>query len=265
MVAALEPLLAVIVPGAADTSDWPALGAPAVPVAVKVTGLPLSPGEVAVSVFAPAAVPRVQLPTVAIPLAPVVCVAPVMLPLPAAAANVTETPDTGFPFASRTITEGAVATAVFTVAVWPLPALTAMLPALPAVPVAVNVTGLPVSPGAVALRVFAPAVVPSVQDVTAASPAAVVVTGAVGFTVPPPVATANVTATPATGLPFASRTITAGLTATAVPAVADWPLPALTAIELAAPAVPVAVNVIGLPVSPVAVALSVFGPAMVPR
>jgi len=56
-----------------------------------------------------------------------------MLPLPDATANVTETPDTGFAFASRTITDGGVVTAVFTVAVWLLPALTAMLPALPAV------------------------------------------------------------------------------------------------------------------------------------
>src|SRR3989442_12685773 len=74
-----------------------------------------------------------------------------------------------------------------------------------------------------------------------------VVTAVVGTTVPPPDATAKVTATPLTGLPFASCTITEGSTATAVPAVADCPLPALTAIALAAPAVPVAVNVTGLP------------------
>src|SRR5712691_9483931 len=263
MVEVLVPLEAVIVPGAADTSDWPALGAPAAPVAVKVTGLPLSPGEVAVSVLAPAAVPRVQLPTVAMPLAPVVWVAPVMLPLPAAAANVTETPDTGFPFASRTTTDGAVATAVFTVAVWPLPALTAMLPALPAVPVAVKVTGLPVSPDAVAVRVFTPALVPSVQDVTAASPPAVVVTGAVGFTVPPPVATANVTATPETGFPLASVTITDGATGTAVPAVIVWLLPALRAIVAAGPALTVTVAVSVTMVAPFTVAVTVFVSARV--
>src|SRR5690349_9376897 len=117
------------------------------PVAVKVTGLPVSPAALAVSVFGPALVPRVHEVTAAIPLAPVVtAVVGATVPPPDATANVTATPATGLLFASRTITDGGVATAVFTVAVWLLPALTAMLPALPAVPVAVNVTGLPVSP-----------------------------------------------------------------------------------------------------------------------
>ena len=72
----------------------------------------------------------------------------------------------------------------------------------PAVPVAVKLRGLPVIPLplAVAVSRFVPAVVPSVQDVTAAIPSAPVVTGVVGLTLPPPAATANVTATPATGL-----------------------------------------------------------------
>src|SRR5947208_5476428 len=112
--------------------------------------------------------------------------------------------------------------------------------AAPAVPVAVKVTGLPVSPVAAAVSEFGPAVGPSVHDVTAPIPLALVVTGVVGLTVPPPVATANVTRTPATGFPFASRTITDGATGTVVPAVADWSLPALIAICVAAPAVPVA-------------------------
>src|SRR5690242_16269902 len=141
------------------------------------------------------------------------------------------------------MTEGGVGTAVPTVAVWVFPAFTAICVAVPAVPVAVNVTGLPVSPVDVAVSVFGPAVGPSVHDVTVAIPLVPVVTAVVGLTVPPPEATANVTATPLTGLPFASRTITEGSTTTAVPAVAVWPFPALTAIEVAAPAVPVAVNV----------------------
>src|SRR5512134_2086921 len=45
------------------------LGAPGVAVAVKVTGLPVSPAEVACRVLAPATVPSVQLVTVAMPLA----------------------------------------------------------------------------------------------------------------------------------------------------------------------------------------------------
>src|ERR1041385_2462096 len=137
--------------------------------------------------------------------------------------------------------------------------------AAPVVPVAVKVTGLPVRPLDVAVRVLAPAVVPRVHDVTAASPLALVVTGVVGLTVPPPEATAKVTATPATGLLNWSRTITEGGVATADPTVAVWALPALSAREAAAPVVPVAVNVTGLPASPLEVAVSVFVPAVVPR
>ena len=72
MVAGLAPLDAVIMEGAAATSDRAALGAPAVPVAVNVTGLPFTPGAVAVNVFEPAVVPSVQLPTAVMPLALVV-------------------------------------------------------------------------------------------------------------------------------------------------------------------------------------------------
>src|SRR5207248_1786074 len=117
IVAALAPVDAVIAPGVAATSDRAALGAPAVPVAVNVIGLPFTPGAVAVSVFWPAPVPSVQLPTAAIPLALVVWLVPVMLPLPRPTANVTDTPCTGLPCASLTITAGGVATAVFTDAV----------------------------------------------------------------------------------------------------------------------------------------------------
>src|SRR5690348_18447568 len=85
---------------------------PAVPVAWNVTGLPVSEPEVAVTVLGPATVPSVQLPTVAMPLALVVWVGPVMLPPPDATANVTATPGTGCPPASVTITDGAIGTAV---------------------------------------------------------------------------------------------------------------------------------------------------------
>src|SRR5260370_22535400 len=82
--------------------------------------------------------------------------------------------------------------------------------AAPAVPVAVNVTGLPVRVPEVAVRVFVPAAGPRVQETAVAMPLALVDTGVVGFTVPPPAVTAKVTATFATGLLFASRTITDG-------------------------------------------------------
>src|SRR5512135_1285258 len=123
------------------------------------------------------------------------------------------------------MTDGAVPTAVLIGALWLLPALIAIWVAAPAVPVAVNVTGLPVRPVDVAVSEFAPAVVPSVQLVTCAIPLALVRIGVVGLTVPPPPATANVTLTPATGLPCVSVTSTLGAVATAVPTVALWLFP----------------------------------------
>ena len=91
------------------------------PVAENVLVRPL---QVAVSVLAPAVVPSVQLPTVAMPEALVVAEAPVTEPPPAVAAKVTVTPGQTLLRESLTITLGAVATAVPTVAVWLLPAFT---------------------------------------------------------------------------------------------------------------------------------------------
>src|SRR5205823_2803942 len=80
--------------------------------------------------------------------------------------------------------------------------------------------------------------------------------------VPFPGATANVTATCATGFPFASFTITDEIGRAAGSAVADCLVALFAAIVAAVPAVPVAVNVTGLPLKPVEVAVSVFGPAV---
>ncbi len=99
------------------------VAAPAKPVAENVLVRPL---QVAVSVLAPAVVPRVQLPTVAMPEALVVAEAPVTEPPPAVAAKVTVTPGQTLLCESLTITLGAVATAEPTVAVWLLPAFTAI-------------------------------------------------------------------------------------------------------------------------------------------
>ena len=234
---------------------------PAVPVAVKVTGLPLKPVEVAVSVFAPAVALSVQLPTVATPLALVVWLAPVIVPFPGATANVTATWATGFPFASFTSTDGGDVTAVPAVADWLVGLFAAIVAAAPAVPVAVNVTGLPVSDPDVAVRVLLPTVALSVQLPTVAMPLPFVVC-VPPVTLPLPAAGANVTATPATGLPFASFTITEGGDVTAVPAVADWLVGLFAAIVAAVPAVPVAVKVTGLPASDPDVAVRVFEPAV---
>src|SRR5205823_5372931 len=192
------------------------------PVAVKVTGLPESDPDAAVSVFGPAVGLSVQLVSAAIPPVPVLTAAlGVTAPLPAAAVDVTATPSTGFPFASFTITDGGALTAVPAVADWLVGLFAAIVAAVPAVPVAVNVTGLPVSDPDVAVRVFEPAVALRVQLPTVATPLALVV-WLPPVIVPFPGATAKVTATPVTGFPFASFTITDGGALTAAPAVAVW-------------------------------------------
>jgi hypothetical protein len=154
--------------------------------------------------------------TVAMPLALVVAEPPTTLPPPAVTVNVTLTPLFGLLNASRTITLGAIATAVFLVAVCPLPALIAICVALPAVAEAVNVSGLPVRPALVAeiVLLLVPATVPSVQLAMVAMPLAFVATVNGPPSEPPPPVTANVTFTPATGLLPASRTITLGAVAT---------------------------------------------------
>ena len=108
------------------------VAAPAVPVAVTVTGDPLNDPLVAVSVFAPAVVPRVQAGLVAIPaLSVVTAVVEANEPPPVATAKVTDTPLTALPCASVTLTDGAVATAVATVALWLFPPFTAIVVAVP--------------------------------------------------------------------------------------------------------------------------------------
>src|SRR4051812_23454730 len=93
-----------------------AFGTSGLAVATKVTPFPDTPAPVAVSVYSPAPVDSVQLPTVATPDAFVVCVAPVKVPGPPGIAKVTDTPETGLPLASFTITLGGGATALLTVA-----------------------------------------------------------------------------------------------------------------------------------------------------
>src|SRR5881398_2138678 len=117
------------------------VAAPAVPSAVKVTGLPVipDPAAVAVSVFVPTVVLSVQLPTVAIPLPFVVWVPPVTLPLPGAGANVTVTP--------CTITDGGEPTALPAgpdCVVGLLAPITAAVPALSVIPAVAGVS--PVAP-----------------------------------------------------------------------------------------------------------------------
>ena len=145
-----------------------------------------------------------------------------VLPVPLAA-RVTLTPCSGLPNWSRTVT-------VIVDALDPLDALmlagsavTVLCDALigPGAPVAVNTTGPPLSstPGTAADSALAPASVPRVHAPTAATPSSPL-TGVSSVTEPPPSVTVKVTGMPLSGLPSASRTMTAGGTGTAVPTVA---------------------------------------------
>ena len=96
---------------------------PVVPVAVKVKGEPVSPLLVADKVFNPEVAPKIQLPTVAIPLALVVADKPDAEPSPVATAKVTLMPLTTLLYTSFTITLGKTVTAVPDVADWLSPEL----------------------------------------------------------------------------------------------------------------------------------------------
>jgi len=188
-----------------------------------------------------------------------------VLPVVGVAANVTVAPLTGFPLASRTVTVMVLAPRPAVIVSGAAATVDCAALGLPGFAVAVNVTGLPASPAAVARSVSVLAVVPKVQELSAAMPLALVVTAPAGSTVPLSPVVLNVTATPATGLANWSRTITEGGVATAVPTAATCPLPPFTAICVAGPAAPWAVNVTGLPERPEEVAVKVFEPGVVPN
>src|SRR2546426_12374545 len=113
-VLAAEPVEAAIVLGDNSSRLLVALTGPATAVAENVTGFPLTPGASvpALSVLDPVPGPRVQAPTAAGPSAPVVVSPPLTLPPPAVTVNLTGTPGTGGPAASRRTTVGATGTAV---------------------------------------------------------------------------------------------------------------------------------------------------------
>src|SRR5205814_5574200 len=162
---------------------------------------------------------------VAAPFDPVVAVLLLAVAPAGLGVAVTTTPIwlTGLPLASCSCTTGCCCSGAPLCAVLDGGVVSASLFAAPAVPCAVNVTGLPVRPAAVAVSRLGPAAELRVQEVAAAIPSVPVGTGVVGVTVPLPASVANVTATPATGLPPASLTITEGGGVTAVPAGADVP------------------------------------------
>src|ERR1051325_9942152 len=232
---------AVPIRAAWPSPAWPAIGvaASAVAVAVNVTGLPWSVPDVAVKVFGPAALPRVQLVTAALPLALGVCEAPVTLPHPppVPGPTVAAPPATGLANASRTTTAGGTVTAVPTVAVWPSPALLAIDAAAAAVTptLAVAVTG--VTPLRIALIVFVSALVElSVPVIWPFAPVGPLGWASALFA---PVA-ARATVTPLTGLPNSSFAVTVIVAALAPVEAVMTPGVAATSERAArgAPAVP---------------------------
>jgi hypothetical protein len=187
-------------------------------------------------------------------------------PPPLATVNVTVTPLTPLPPASVTLALGGEGTAAFTGADCVTAEFALSVVAAPTVPVALNVTGLPVKPVTAAVTALAPAVAPSVQLVSVAMPNAFVLTvaGLTGLSVPPPAVVVNVTTTPATGLPPASVTFTLGGALTAVSTTAVCVTDELAAIVVGLPTMPVAEKTIGLPVSPLDAAEILFAPATAP-
>src|SRR5216684_378586 len=231
---------------------------PTCAVALNVTVV--SPVADALVVCVPGAGPRVRV-VLALPSEPVVDEVGFTEPPPDAGAQVIVTLGTGLLFASVTSTTCGVASVVPTCPVRLSPENFAIAVAAPTFAVSTNVTGLPASPVDVAVSVSGLACVPSVQLVTCAIPLAVVVWLAPVMEPLVVPGTANVTATPATGLLLTSRTITDGGVATAVPAVAVWLLPPFTATWVAVPAVTVTVFELTA-VSVPAVKLSVRGPTV---
>ena len=132
--------------------------APAVPVALNVTGDPDRPVDVAVTVFVPAVVPSVSV-VEAFPFDPVMAEVADREPPPAVMLNATLTPLTGFPLASFTITTRGLGSTVPTVPFWLSPESIVILDAVPGVTVTLAVpdalpevaTTVPV-PAAVAVR-----------------------------------------------------------------------------------------------------------------
>ncbi len=241
-----------------------AAGAPGgavVPVAVKVAGLPASPDTVAVSVLGPAAAPRVQAPPEARPCASVVASAAPMLPPPLATAKDTETPATGLPAPSRTLTTGFTGTGEPAVAVWLSPASFARAAAAPAV-MAKPAEVTDARPGAVKTRVRVPTVplMPSATNV--AMPLPLVVAAAVPVSVPPPELRAAVTTVPLPAelpLPSTARTWGCG---ERVPPLGPPPGSVTMRSAVAGPAIPVPVKDV---LNPAALARTVFPPTTSPR
>ena len=240
LIVAVAPLVSVA--GETDVTSTSVF----VDVAVNTIGLTPRPVTLALNVLVPRLEPMVQDVTAATPSLPLVGVPPLTLPPPEVTVNVTCVPDTAFPSASVTFTEGGIGTLVFGSAAWLSPASLAIAAAGPTVVVTLAVTD--VKPAAENVSVRWP-IVPEIERlVNVAVPVAVVLTVVTPPSVPPPAVMLAVTATfaEATGFEFASCSCTIG----DVEKTARFATEALGAVVSASldagPAVPVAVNVTGV-------------------
>jgi len=247
------------------------VGAPAVLVSEKFTVV--RPAAAAVTVYGPPAVAFAVNGAEATPEAFVatMIVAVALLNIPEApapgAVNVTFTPGTGLLPASFTVTASALANAVLIVAdCGVVPAFAVIVVGAPTVLVSEKFTV--VRPAAAAVTVYGPPAVAFAVNGAEAIPDAFVATMIVAvalLNIPeaPEPGAVNVTFTPTTGLLPASFTVTASALAKAVLMAADCGVvPAFAVIVVGAPAVLVSEKF--TVVSPVAAAVTVYGPPDVP-
>jgi hypothetical protein len=172
---------------------------------VNVTGLPVRLPEVTETVFVPGVGPSVNV-LEANP-AVVLTVPALITPPPAVTVKVTVIPDTALPFVSVTFTTNGVASCRPVKPVWPFPLTSARVETTGvAMPVALNVVGLPANVPDATVTVFILAAAPRVKRVEA-NPCALLETE-LAERVPPPVVTAKATVTPETPVPLASLTWT---------------------------------------------------------
>jgi hypothetical protein len=199
---------------------------------VNATGVPNTARTV--TVCAPDVVPRVCV-VRARPFASVVRMTESWfvptLPPPAVTTNRTEAPATGLAKRSRTCTTSALGSAVSTVSLCAAPESTTIALGASGTPVRLKETGIPTSPGPVAVKVAGPTVFPSV-GVALACPDALVKTVTVSYApnLPPPAVALKSTGMPAsvTLAPAPSTSFTVRGTPTAAPTVSVCGVPETT-------------------------------------
>ena len=177
---------------------------------------------------------------VATPLALVVAVLTPPANVPVApdvgALKVTTTPLTGFEWLSTTVATSGFGNAALTCTLWPEPLVAVMADGAPAVEASDVLVSMKlaaeVAPGAVAVTVYAPMVVPAEKAADVATPLALVIAVVVPFAnapLAPEDGAVKVTVTPAVGVPFVVTVATRGAV-NAAPTAALWPDPLVAAI-----------------------------------